>query len=228
MNVSEIFLSIQGEGRTAGVVSVFVRLAGCDLRCAWCDTEYALDIKPAQSLTVEEIIDRVETYHCRQVVVTGGEPLIAPELPMLLQELKKRDKYITLETNATRYHPIVCDLVNISPKLANSTPRQGPYAQFAETHEKNRLNIEAIKSFIINYDYQLKFVVESERDLSEIDAILKELPGVDRDRVMLMPQARTKQQYRKRGPEIARLCVEKGYRYSPRLQIELWGNRRRK
>ena len=211
-----------------GAVSVFVRLAGCDLRCVWCDTDYALDSKQAESMTVEEIIERVEKYNCRQVVVTGGEPLIASKLPTLLEELKKRDKYITLETNATRYHPVVCDLVSISPKLANSTPRQGPYIQFAETHEKNRLNVGAIKNFMDNYDYQLKFVVEDENDLREIEDILGELPGVDQDKVMLMPQAKTKQEYRRRGLQIAQYCVEKGFRYSPRLQLELWGRRRGK
>ncbi len=228
MKVSEIFSSVQGEGRRVGVVSIFVRLAGCDLRCQWCDTTYALNGEKAESLTVEEIIDRVEKYDCRQVVVTGGEPLIAPELPTLLDELKKRDRYITLETNATRYHPVECDLVSISPKLANSTPRQGPYAQFAEIHEKNRLNVGAIKNFMDNYDYQLKFVVEDENDLREIEDILRKLPGVDRDKVMLMPQAKTKQEYRKRGPRIAQLCLEKGFFYSPRLQLELWGRQRGK
>ena len=140
MKVSEIFLSVQGEGRRTGVVSVFIRLAGCDLRCRWCDTRYAFNSERAESLSLEEIIDRVEKYDCGQVVVTGGEPLISPELPKLLEELKKQDKYITLETNATRFYPITCDLVSISPKLGNSTPREGSYAQIAQTHEKARLN----------------------------------------------------------------------------------------
>ena len=226
MKVSEIFLSVQGEGCRAGAASVFVRLAGCDLRCTWCDTDYALDDKQAESLTVQEIINRVEKYDCREVVVTGGEPLIAPQLPTLLEQLKERDKYITLETGATRYRPVACDLVSISPKLANSTPRQGPYAQFAQTHEKNRLNLNAIKSYMDNYDYQLKFVVEDENDLREIEDILKELPGAARDKVMLMPQAKTKQEYRKRGPQVAQMCLANGFRYSPRLQVELWGRRR--
>ena len=77
LRVSEIFFSIQGEGRRAGVVSVFVRLAGCDLRCKWCDTPYALDSEKGTLLSVEEVVSRIEKYDCREVVVTGGEPLLA-------------------------------------------------------------------------------------------------------------------------------------------------------
>jgi len=226
LKVSEIFLSLQGEGRWVGVNSVFVRLAGCNLWCTWCDTLYARGSKGQKSMTVEQVVGRVEEFDCGHVVVTGGEPMIAPELGELLEQLKGCGKYITLETNATSYQPMVCDLASMSPKLAHSTPWQGPYSENAENHEKSRLNVEAIQGFIDNHDYQLKFVVASEDDLGDIEGVLQQLRGVERNKVMLMPLGRTKQQYRKQGPLVAQMCIENGFRYGPRLHIELWGNRK--
>jgi len=226
LNVSEIFLSIQGEGHLAGVVSVFVRLAGCSLRCRWCDTPYALKADQGKNLTIDEIINEVLQYDCSHVVVTGGEPLISVDLPLLLQKLKQNNKHITLETSAVQYRSIVCDLVSISPKLTNSIPTEGPYAAFAETHRENRLNIAAIRSFIESHDYQLKFVVCNKSDLDEIEEILAQLPPIPKEKIMLMSQARTKQQHRQLGPAVAEMCIRKGFRYCPRLQIELWGSRR--
>lgn len=223
MKVSEIFHSIQGEGLLAGVVSVFVRLAGCDLRCRWCDTAYAMEADQAQELGINEIVEKIESYECGYVVVTGGEPMAAAELPAFLSQLKEHKKHITVETSATRYREIDCDLISISPKLANSTPSSGAYAQ---SHEKHRLNIEAIQQYIGRHNYQLKFVVEDETDLAEVEQVLGALREVDRNKVMLMPQGCTREQLSRSGPEIAEMCIEHGYRYCPRLQIELWGNHR--
>lgn len=214
LSVSEIFLSLQGEGRLAGVVSVFVRLAGCDLRCRWCDTAYALRREQGCEMTVGQVIEQVKKFGCEQVVVTGGEPMLAEGLEELLGELKGLDCFVTLETNGRRFRRLKCDLVSISPKLDN--------AQAGEAG----VNIAAIQSFVDNYDYQLKFVVEQEADLEQVEQVLGQLKGVERGRVMLMPQARTKAEYHKRSGEVARMCVENGFRFSPRLQVELWGSRR--
>jgi len=228
LKVNEIFLSLQGEGRWVGMNSVFVRLASCNLWCRWCDTLYVRDGKGQKSMTAEQVVGRVEEFKCAQVVVTGGEPMIVPELGALLEQLKECGKYITLETNATSYQPIVCDLASISPKLSHSTPRQGPYSVHAENHEKSRMNVEAIQGFIDNHDYQLKFVVAGEDDLGEIEGLLSQLRRIDRKKVMLMPLGQTKQQYRKQGPLVAQMCIDKGFRYCPRLHIELWGNQKGK
>ena len=209
-----------------GVNSVFVRLAGCNLRCRWCDTVYARQEKGQTSMTVAQVVGRVAEFNCSHVVVTGGEPMIVPELGGLLEQLKGCDKYITLETNATSYQPIVCDLASISPKLAHSTPWQGPDADHAENHEKSRLNVAAIQGFVDHHDYQLKFVVAGEDDLEEIEDLLQQLHGVDRHKVMLMPLGRTKRQYRHQGSLVAQMCLDKGFRYGPRLHIELWGNKK--
>lgn len=228
LRISEIFYSLQGEGRLAGVPSVFIRLAGCDLRCLWCDTPHAFRAEQGQALSLEQIMDQISTFDCSHIVVTGGEPLLAPELPSLLQELKNQTKHITLETSATQYRPVIADLVSISPKLAHSIPHTGPYAEFAPIHKTRRLNLEAIQYFMDHHDYQLKFVVGERADLEEVDQILAKLRNVSRDRIMLMPQARTQKQYRTAGPLVAQLCLEKGFRYCPRLHVELWGNRRGK
>ena len=226
MRVSEIFKSIQGEGGRAGEVSVFIRLAGCNLSCRWCDTPYALDKEQGEKMSIPEILTRVEQYVADTVVVTGGEPLIWPETPTLLSELKTRGKLVTLETNATQYQPVQCDLVSISPKLTNAVSEKPEHANHIAGHEQAWLNIEAIQGFIDNNQVQLKFVVETENDLKEIDVILHLLRGLDESQVMLMPQARTKQEYRRRAPKVAQMCIERNFGFSPRLQIELWGSRR--
>lgn len=230
LNISELFYSIQGEGRLAGVPSVFVRLAGCDLRCRWCDTPYAMEASQGQDITTEQIMSQVSAYKCMNVVVTGGEPLIAPDLPDLLAALSKEDKHITLETSATRFRKLNCDLISISPKLSNSLPAGTDNPHYKE---QDRLNISAIRNYIDRHDYQLKFVVENETDLPEIEQVLKQLQDsekngeIDRNKVFLMPQAQTRKQHNQLGPRIAQMCLEKGFRYCPRLQIELWDNQRK-
>ena len=226
LSVSEIFFSVQGEGRLAGVVSVFVRLAGCDLRCRWCDTPYSLSASQGERMSVGEVCGEVGKYDCRHVVVTGGEPMIAAEVPGLLAALAEQGRHVTVETSATSYRQISCNLVSVSPKLTNSIPLTGEYAQQREAHAARRLNIEAIQQYIDGYDYQLKFVVAEESDLAEVDEILGQLRGVNEDKIMLMPQAQSMAEYRRVGAEVVQMCLSRGWRYCPRLQIELWGGGR--
>jgi 7-carboxy-7-deazaguanine synthase len=226
LNVSEIFLSIQGEGRHTGAVSAFIRLAGCDLRCRWCDTKYAWHQDQGQSLTIDQIVKQLCSYNCSDIVVTGGEPLLSPELDKLLDTLAPTGKYITLETSATQYRPIKCDLVSISPKLSDSTPTDN--STIARTHEHNRLNITAIQSFIDQHDYQLKFVLNSIDQLPEIEEILSQLTSIEKNKIMLMPQAETKKEYRQIAPAIAQICIDNNYRFCPRLHIELWDQQRQR
>lgn len=226
MRISEIFYSIQGEGRLAGVPSVFVRLAGCNLRCRWCDTPYALQSSQGDSMTIPEIIEKVLSFNCRHIVVTGGEPMIAKGLCDLLEQLKSREKHITIETAGTKHQQIPCDLMSVSPKLSHSTPTEGPFAQYAESHEKTRLNIAALQNLMDSYDYQMKFVVNDKNDLAEIADLVNKLTGVETHRVMLMPEGRTKTELRRKNAEIAQLCLEQGFAFCSRLQIELWGNKK--
>jgi 7-carboxy-7-deazaguanine synthase len=220
MVVNEIFYNLQGEGLLAGVPSVFIRLAGCPLRCRWCDTKYALDPTAGEDMDVAAIIDEVERWHCKFAVLTGGEPMVNPQLPKLTAALKAHGKHITIETAGLAFIPdIVCDLMSISPKTSNSTPSE---AKLAAVHERRRLNIEAIRRLISRYTYQLKFVVESADDLTEIRQVIGQTGNVAPDRVMLMPQANTRDEFLAKAPMVAEMCKQTGFMFCNRLQILLY------
>lgn len=217
MIVNEIFYSIQGEGLLAGMPSVFIRLAGCPLSCSYCDTVYARNYNDGEELSAEQIFEKVKKYPGRNVVVTGGEPMVDAEmnerqgLRQLLSLLKNNDKHITIETAGIKFlTDLPCDLMSISPK-----PNAGS-------------NTNELRQLIANYNYQLKFVIEGESDLTQAEKLLAELGQCDRDKIMLMPQAATRAQYMERAPLVAELCIEHNFAFSPRLQILLWDNTRGK
>ena len=105
MWISEIFYSLQGEGELTGVPSVFIRFAGCNLRCSWCDTKYASWTPEGTHLSMDEILAEVERHPAAHVVLTGGEPMIAKELPDLASRLRAGGKHITIETGGHRARP---------------------------------------------------------------------------------------------------------------------------
>lgn len=226
MKVAEVFYSIQGEGLLTGVPSVFVRTSGCNLRCWFCDTDYTSWRVEGEYLDVDEVLERVTYYTARHVVVTGGEPLIAPGIGDLCLGLRQRGYHITLETAATVFEPVECDLASLSPKLASSTPHERAGGRFAERHERQRLNLDAVRAFMARHEYQLKFVIDRPADVAEVQTLLERLPGVDRARVLLMPQGVTPDELRERTPWIVEECKRHGFRYCPRLHIDLYGNRR--
>src|SRR3954466_8168810 len=152
MRIAEIFYSIQGEGRLAGVPSVFIRTSGCNLRCVWCDTPYTSWQPEGDDLTLEAILERIDHYpQARHVVLTGGEPMITPQVVELTERFRARNLHITIETAGTVFKPVVCDLMSISPKLAPSTP-SGPWQ---EPHERLRLQPEVLRRLMNAYEYQL-------------------------------------------------------------------------
>jgi 7-carboxy-7-deazaguanine synthase len=226
MRIADIFFSIQGEGRLAGVPSAFVRLTGCNLRCAWCDTPYTSWDPEGDHFTLAETLARLEPFTGRHAVVTGGEPLLSPEVVPLCAALRERGLHVTVETAATVFRPVECDLASLSPKLSNSTPTGPRGGRFALRHEERRLRPAVIRAFMERSDYQLKFVIDRLSDLEEVEELLAELPGVDREKVLLMPQAVTREELAQRGPVVAAACKERGFRYCPRLHVELFGNRR--
>ncbi len=99
LKVNEIFHSIQGESSHAGHPCVFVRLTGCNLRCSWCDTPYAYE--EGEVMELADILDRVESYRCPMVEVTGGEPLLQEETPELIRRLLEKGCRVLLETNGS-------------------------------------------------------------------------------------------------------------------------------
>jgi 7-carboxy-7-deazaguanine synthase len=224
MIINEIFYSLQGEGRLAGVPSVFLRSAGCPLRCKWCDTKYAWPESAGTEYTADQIKTKIESYSASHLIVTGGEPMSNPELPDLLKTLESKGRHITIETSGIKFVPdLTCDLMSISPKLSNSTPTE---ADLLAQHEKQRFDLPALQQLIDNYEYQLKFVVEQAEDLREITRCLEKLKNAEPDKVFLMPQAVTVDKYPARSRMVAELCKQTGFRFSPRLQVLLWNNER--
>lgn len=226
MRISEIFYSVQGEGRRLGTPSVFIRTSGCNLRCVWCDTPYTSWRPEGEEWSVDEILNEIRPYPTPFAVVTGGEPMLAPDIIELTKKLKQKKYHVTIETDATIFKPVACDLVSMSPKLSNSTPWRKDGGRFARMHENHRLNLAVVQKFINLYDYQLKFVVEKRRDFDEIEGILKRLKGTTPSKILAMAQARTKRELHEKAPWIVDLCKAHGFRYTPRLQIELYDNRR--
>jgi len=224
MIVNEIFYSLQGEGFLAGVPSVFVRLAGCPLRCRWCDTKYAWADEAGRQHTVNDVVQSVQKKRCKHVVITGGEPMIQPDLPKLVRELEAAGKHITIETASIAYIPdMPCDLMSISPKLSNSVPED---AKLAASHEDSRLDLAVLGELIAHYNHQLKFVVDSANDLTEIQEILDRVGDLDAGKVMLMPQAATREELLAKSPAVANMCKLVGFAFSQRLQVLLWNNQR--
>jgi len=224
MRISEIFYSLQGEGFLTGVPSVFIRLAGCPLRCRWCDTKYTWDETAGQDYSIAEIVQTVGKWPYKFVVITGGEPMINRDLPQLAQQLKAAGKYITIETAGISFVPdMPCDLMSISPKLSNSTPDE---LKLAAIHEDSRLDIAVLQKLIDNYNYQLKFVVDTEADLAEIQQTIKEIGNIELEKIMLMPQAATKSELLTKSPMVAEMCKSTGFTLCQRLQVLLWNNQR--
>src|ERR1700742_4603792 len=122
LKISEIFYSIQGEGTLVGVPSVFVRTSGCNLRCTWCDTPYTSWNPEGTDQSLEEILRATAAYSASHVVVSGGAPMISPQIVALTQSLRIAGLHITIETAGPVWAPVACDLMSISPKLENSIP----------------------------------------------------------------------------------------------------------
>lgn len=227
MKIAEVFHSIQGEGLLAGTPSVFVRTSGCNLRCWFCDTPYSSWEPEGEKFSPEEILAQVLAIPCRHVVITGGEPLLWPSLIGLVQGLRAANRHVTLETAGTLDVPeLVCDLASISPKLASSTPHSREQGRFALMHEQARWKPEIVARLMERQPHQLKFVAHEPADLREIESMLAELPKTEPDRILLMPQGSTTQDLASRAPWVAKACLERGWRYAPRLHIDLYGNTR--
>lgn len=223
MRIAEIYKSIQGEGFLTGTESIFVRASGCNLRCWYCDTPYASWKPEGDDLSVRDILRQVEEIDCRHIVLTGGEPMLFAELIPLCEALKAADKHITIETAGTLYLPVNCDLMSISPKLANSTPSKESSPTWHERHEHTRHKPHVIERLIHEFEYQLKFVVDSPADCEEVQTYLHHLPEIDRQCVMLMPQGTESEALNRIGQWLEPYCLEHGFVFCPRKQIEWYG-----
>lgn len=231
--ISETFYSIQGEGKLAGAPSFFIRAAGCNLRCAWCDTPYASWSPEGEQRTVSAIVAEALSHPARRAVVTGGEPMMFDAVVPLCGGLREAGFHVTIETAGTIHRELACDLMSVSPKLASSAPAPGdsrdPGGVWRERHNQRRINLAALQSLLDGYlERQLKFVVSADpaaaaADTAEIDALLAGLRGWRADDILLMPEG-IALPTAERKSALSRLCMDRGWRYCPRLHIELFGN----
>lgn len=214
-----LFFSLQGEGATIGRPSVFIRLMGCSVGCAWCDTKYSWSGPPVEEKTIPEILDFCEEHEGAQVVVTGGEPLESPQFPTLIESLHHADLRVEVET-AGHVQPSEdvlerVDQWNVSPKLKS--------AQISE--EKQPRTLDWLRRAKEPY---LKFVVHHADELNEIEAVLEKYGFCDfpRSRVIISPGGNTREQMEHRLFALAEASMERGFRFTPRLHVMLWGAKR--
>lgn len=232
--ISETFTSLQGEGRLTGTTSHFIRTSGCNLRCTWCDTPYASWKPEGGPRTIASLVEEAVASGATHAVITGGEPMIFPGTPALLAALRRAGFHNTIETAGTVFpedwSDLACDLMSISPKLANSTPPPGdprdPNGLWRERHEARRLNPPVLQRLIDTFpNRQLKFVVAAPEDLPEIERIVGSLRGLEPSDIMLMPEGvRVPTDDAVRWVRDA--CATRGWVYCRRLHIELFGNTR--
>ena len=227
MKISELFFSIQGEGELTGVPSVFVRTSGCNLRCRWCDTKYASWKPEGENVTINDLLDKVCSYPARHVVISGGEPMIAKGIEEFTHLLKESGKHITIETAGTiAPNGIQCDLASLSPKLSDSTPKEGDInKEWIDRHESKRLDYDILSEWVNSYNFQLKFVVSREEEIKEIQNVISRIEGkILPQKVLLMPEGIDPDTLRSRYDLLINLCKENGYRLCHRLHIDLFGN----
>lgn len=216
MQVAEVFYSIQGEGVTAGLPAVFVRLQGCTVGCSWCDTKYTWDPEAGSAVDLDALVEEVSAYPCRRVVVTGGEPLESPSFALLLKALGVQGFAIEVETSGTVTPPPSVDRSvqwNVSLKLAGS-----------DVDEARRLKPDAIRAFLAR-DAWWKFVVTSDADVAEV-LQLAERFALPRARILLQPEAVHREDLLERSRWVVEACKLHGFAFSPRLHVLLWGAKR--
>lgn len=147
--INEIFYSIQGESTYAGLPCVFVRLTACNLRCRWCDTTYAFT--EGSSMSLDEIVAKVESYHCPLVEVTGGEPLLQPAVLPLMTRLCDDGKTVLLETSGA------LDVASVDPRVIKVMDLKCP-----SSGECDRNRFENIP-YLAPHD-EVKFVIADRAD----------------------------------------------------------------
>jgi len=223
MRIAEIFRSLQGEGFLTGTDSVFVRTSGCNLRCWFCDTPYASWKPIGDDMSVHDVARRVVSFALEHVVITGGEPMLHSELIPLCDVLSQHGCHVTVETAGTLYLPLRCDLMSISPKLSSSAPRGDEHRRWQHRHARTRYAPEVMQQLMRDHAYQIKFVVDQPEDLSEIDQYLEELPEIDHESVMLMPQGTDLAELREAQTWLEPLCRSRGFHFCPRRQVEWFG-----
>ncbi len=223
MRIAEFFQSIQGEGQFAGTPSIFVRTTGCNLRCWFCDTPYTSWKPEGVHQRWRDVLDRVLACDCVHVVLTGGEPLLQPDVVFLSHALGRAGRFVTIETAGTVCRPVHADLMSISPKRRNSTPSDGPWER---RHDSRRDRPDVVARLIRDFPHQLKYVIDRPEDVDDVDRHVSQFGGIEPARVFLMPQGMDAGELAEKAKWIRPAAARRGYSVSPRLHIDLFGNKR--
>lgn len=238
----EIFHSIQGEGKSIGVPSVFVRTSLCNLHCIWCDTDYTWnwvgtrfphvnDALPGYQkfqkkewiveCTPAQVAEEVAVFGCENVILTGGEPMLQqPALCELMQllRLKSSDYRFEVETNGTLKpgadFDAAIDQYNVSPKLENSN---NPL--------KLREKPAAYRFFAQSPKASFKFVLAAEKDLAEVLQLALTY-RIAAEKIWLMPEATGREALAEKRQWLVEICKKYGFRYSDRLHVQIWGSKK--
>jgi 7-carboxy-7-deazaguanine synthase len=155
--------------------------------------------------------------------------MVTKEIHMLAATLKERGKHITIETAGTiPPEGIACDLASISPKLGNSTPKAGEIAEaWRSKHENLRVQPTVLASWASKYPFQFKFVIQSLEDVTEMEDMLSKISlSLPAHKIQLMPEGTSLKTLRDRKEFIIGVCKSRGYRFSNRLHVDLFGNKR--
>lgn len=220
--VTEVYDSLQGEGPFTGQPATFVRLAGCNLDCSWCDSRFSWDrTSPAyqapQAIRPDRLAEEVAGRTPRLVVVTGGEPVLQQAALVDFAFTIGRRKVLQVETNGTKFPKALFEMAEVafvvSPKLANSG--------IARTR---RLKMDALQTFA-EVGSNFKFVVCQDEDKKEVEELVAQL-GLLPERVWLMAEGVDAQSQLRGMREVAEWCIARGFNLSPRLHVLLWGNER--
>ncbi len=229
MNVMEIYRSVQGEGLLMGVPTTFVRFFACNLRCSWCDTKYSWSVREGgtwESISAQEVAERVHALGARHVVLTGGEPTLQKELAQLAQLLKDQGHHLTVETNATIFPatavPLI-DLWSLSPKLSSAG--------------ENYLSYPIMQRFLKELrpeQQQWKFVVRDDADVQHLRALLSRFPSFAEHHlpVLLQPEGDMATVDYPAALEYLTEQVRDSFwdnyyvRVLPQLHVLIWGRRR--
>lgn len=240
--IIELYKCIQGEGRDTGIPMILIRFTGCRLRCqfsdtSFCDTPYAswsLEKSKFSLSDVEQFyLDHPQIKH---TLITGGGPTLQGELLKEVCKLAKRfNHYVCIESEGSEFVETEADFISLSPKLESSSPRVGTTQPWngkevtikdLEQHEKWRKNYFFMKQLITFHpDYQFKPVICSEKDLEEVEKIIKWL-DIPANKVWAMPEGQSDEELKKNRIWLVEKCIDKGWSYTDRIHIVVFGKDR--
>ena len=227
--ICEVFSSIQGEGKSVGTPSTFVRVWGCNLRCRFdgvhCDTPYAVikDKEKAKHITPFQLCKEIATYPNKHIIFTGGEPMLYQRFILEVMDRLNRQKKGSytgeIETNGT-VPAIPCftkhiKQINISVKLKSSNQLDG--------FDTKRINYTALDTLNLPHKANFKFVISNEEDIEEVFEIAKKYKKLE---IYFMPQGVDRETIIKNSRKVVKYCLQYGVRFSPREHIVLWDKKR--